>query len=84
MLDQQEHHIEKMHKHLWEKRRKEKQQEFSQKQLVINIKRQLTGAAMNDEIMQEVLQKAFNIPPEHINLIENFFTWPISGSPEDK
>jgi hypothetical protein len=84
MLGKQEHHIEKMRKRLREKQRKKKRQEFSRKQAVIDIERQLTGAAVNDGIAQEVLRREFDMPPEHINLVEKLFTWPISDSLENE
>jgi hypothetical protein len=49
-------------------------QEFSRKQAVIDIKRQLTSAAVNDGISQEVLRREFDMPPKHINLVEKLFT----------
>lgn len=57
---------------------------FSRKQAVIDIERQLTGGAVNDEPAWEVLRQDFAMPPEHILLVESFFTWPTSNSLEDE
>ncbi|PKX99523.1 uncharacterized protein P174DRAFT_509439 [Aspergillus novofumigatus IBT 16806] len=54
------------------------------KQVVIDIERQLTGGAVNDKPACEVLQQEFAMPPEHILLVESFFTWPTSDSLEDE
>jgi hypothetical protein len=52
--------------------------------VVINIERQLTGGAVNDEPACEVLQQEFAMPLEHILLVESFLIWPTSDSLEDE
>jgi hypothetical protein len=84
LLEQQRRNVNNTRRRLQERRRKEMRQEFSRKQAVIDIERQLTGAAVNDELAREVLQKEFDMPPAHILLVETFFTWPTSDSLEDE
>jgi hypothetical protein len=74
LLKQQERNVDNTHRRLREKQRKQIRQGFSQKQAVINIERQLTGGAVNDEPAREVLQKEFAMPPEQILVMETFFT----------
>jgi hypothetical protein len=69
---------------LQERRRKEIRQDFSRKQAVIDIERQLTGSAINDEPARGVLRKELAMAPEQILLVESFFTWPTSDSWEDE
>jgi hypothetical protein len=84
LLEQQEYNIYNTHHHLQERQRKEIRQEFSQKQAVINIKRQLTGSAVNNKPTCKVLQQEFIMPPEHVLLVESFFMWPTSDLLEDE
>ncbi|KAH1805774.1 hypothetical protein KXX35_000366, partial [Aspergillus fumigatus] len=84
LLEQQERSVHNTRRRLQERRRKEIRQEFSRKQAVIDIERQLTGGAVNDEPAREVLRQDFAMPPEHILLVESFFTWPTSNSLEDE
>ncbi|KAF4263839.1 hypothetical protein CNMCM8812_003855 [Aspergillus fumigatus] len=84
LLEQQERNVNNTRRRLQERRRKEIRQEFSRKQAVIDIERQLTGGAVNDGPAREVLRKEFAMPPEQILLVETFFTWPTSDSLEDK
>ena len=55
MLDDQEHKVSNLHYCLQDRQQKEAQCEFSQKQAVIDIKRQLTGGAISDQPVCEVL-----------------------------
>ncbi|PTU18379.1 hypothetical protein P175DRAFT_0560274 [Aspergillus ochraceoroseus IBT 24754] len=66
------------------KQRKQLRRDFSRKQAVIDIQRQLSGGAVNDEPAREILRQEFAMPPEQILLIETFFTWPTSDSLEDE
>ncbi|KAB8213417.1 C2H2 finger domain protein [Aspergillus novoparasiticus] len=84
LLEQQERGVENTRRRLREKRRKEIRRDFSRKQAVIDIERQLTGGAVNDEPAREVLRKEFAMPPEQILLVETFFTWPTSDALEDE
>ena len=84
MLDDQEHKVSNLHHCLQDRQQKEAQCEFSQKQAVIDIKRQLTGGAISDQPVCEVLWKEFTMPPEQILLVEMFFTWPTTDSLEDE
>lgn len=56
--------------------------EFDRKQAVIDIERQLSGTAINDEEAKEVLETEDQMPPEQIYLIEKLFTWPTTRSLE--
>ncbi|KAK6810748.1 hypothetical protein RU639_013608 [Aspergillus parasiticus] len=84
LLEQQERSFENTRRRLREKQPKEIRRDISRKQAVIDIKRQLTGGAVNDEPAREVLHKDFAMPPEQIFLVETFFTWPTSDSLEDE
>ena len=84
MLKEQERQVNNTRRRLQEKRRKEMRQNFSRKQAVIDIERQLTDGAINDEPAREVLRKEFAMPPEQILLVDTFFTWPTSDSLEDE
>ncbi|KAE8311026.1 hypothetical protein BDV41DRAFT_566150 [Aspergillus transmontanensis] len=84
LLEQQERSFKNTRRRLRKKRLKEIRRDFSRKQAVIDIKRQLTGGAVNDEPAWEVLRKDFAMPPEQIFLVEMFFTWPTSDSLEDE
>ncbi|EDN07394.1 predicted protein [Histoplasma mississippiense (nom. inval.)] len=59
-------------------------QDFSRKQAVIDIERQLSGSAVNDEHSQQVPRREFEMPPAQIHLLENLLTWPTSDSLEDE
>ncbi|KAL4766861.1 hypothetical protein BDW60DRAFT_212539 [Aspergillus nidulans var. acristatus] len=84
LLKDQERKVRNLRRSLQEKRRKDIRQDFSRKQAVLDIERQLTGGAVNDELAREVLRKDFAMPPQQILVVENFFTWPISDSLEDE
>ena len=84
MVEDQERKVNNLRRRLQDRRRKEVCCEFSWKQAVINIERQLTGGAVSDEPAREVLRKEFTMPPEQILLVETFFTWPTSDSLEDE
>ncbi|KAJ5651633.1 uncharacterized protein N7484_005356 [Penicillium longicatenatum] len=53
--------------------------EFDRKQANIDIERQLSGAAIDDEEAKNVL-RTDSMLPEQINLLEKLFTWPTSHS----
>ena len=84
MLQDQKRHVHNLRRRLQEKRRKELRRDFSRKQAVIDIERQLTGGAVSDEPAREVLRKEFAMPPEQILLVEMFFTWPTTDSLGDE
>ncbi|KAH1396271.1 hypothetical protein KXV70_001089 [Aspergillus fumigatus] len=67
---------------LYEALRKRTREEFDRKQAVIDIERQLSGTALNDEEAKEVLRTEDEMPPERIHLIEKLFSWPTSPSLE--
>ncbi|KAJ5330489.1 hypothetical protein N7476_000272 [Penicillium atrosanguineum] len=56
--------------------------EFDREQAVIDIKRQLSGSAVNDEVAKELLRTEDHMSPEQINLIEKLLTWPTLQSLE--
>ncbi|KAL1873654.1 hypothetical protein Plec18167_006171 [Paecilomyces lecythidis] len=64
--------------------RKQVRSEFDRKQAVLDIERQLSGAAINDREAKEVLRIQDQMPAAQINLIEKLFTWPTSNSLEDE
>ena len=84
ILDDQECKVSNLCCHLQDRQQKEAWCEFSWKQVVIDIERQLTGSTISDQPAHEVLQKEFTMPPEQILLVEMFFTWPTTDSLEDK
>ncbi|KAI2825390.1 hypothetical protein CBS147321_1038 [Aspergillus niger] len=84
MLEDQKRQVHNLRRRLQDKRRKEIRRDFSRKQAVIDIERQLTGGAVSDDPAREVLRKEFAMPSEQILLVETFFTWPITDSLEDE
>lgn len=56
--------------------------EFDREQAVIDIKRQLSGSAVDDGMTKELLRTEDHMPPEQIYLIEKLLTWPVSQSLE--
>lgn len=84
MLEDQKRQVHNLRRRLQDKRRKETRRDFSRKQAVIDIERQLTGGAVSDEPAREVLRKEFEMPSEQILLVETFFTWPTTDSLEDE
>lgn len=64
--------------------RKQVRSEFDRKQAVLDIERQLSGAAINDQEATEVLRTQDQMPAAQIHLIEKLFTWPTSNSLEDE
>lgn len=84
MLEDQERKVNNLRRRLQDRRRKKVRREFSWKQAVIDIERQLTGGAVSDNPAREVLRKDFAMPPEQILLVETFFTWPTTDSLEDE
>lgn len=55
--------------------------EFDRRQANIDIERQLSGAAIDDEEAKDVL-RTDSMLPEQINLLEKLLTWPTSHSLE--
>ncbi|KAJ5414115.1 Zinc finger C2H2 [Penicillium cosmopolitanum] len=53
MLEDQKRQVHNLRRHLQDKRRKEIRRDFSRKQAVIEIERQLTGGAVSDEPARE-------------------------------
>lgn len=84
MLEDQKRQVHNLRRRLQDKRRKEIRRDFSRKQAVIDIERQLTGGAVSDEPAREVLRKEFAMPSEQILLVETLFTWPTTDSLEDE
>ncbi|KAJ6096881.1 hypothetical protein N7486_007627 [Penicillium sp. IBT 16267x] len=84
MLEEQKRQVHNLRRRLQDKRRKETRRDFSRKQAVIDIERQLIGGAVSDEPAREVLRKEFEMPSEQILLVETFFTWPTTDSLEDE
>ena len=84
MPEDQARKVNNLRRRLQNRRRKEVRREFSRKQVVIDIERQLTGGAASDEPAREIMQKEFTMPPEQILLVETFFTWPTTDSLEDE
>jgi hypothetical protein len=64
--------------------KKQVHKEFNRKQAVIDIKRKLSGTAINDGEAKEVLQGEDQMLPEQIYLLKKLLTWPTSHSLEDK
>ncbi|KAI2697980.1 hypothetical protein CBS147354_9889 [Penicillium roqueforti] len=62
--------------------RRKVRHEFDRKQAIIDIERQLSGAAVDDEEAKKVLQVEDQMLPEQIDLLEKLFTWPTSQSLE--
>ncbi|RAH65090.1 uncharacterized protein BO66DRAFT_443373 [Aspergillus aculeatinus CBS 121060] len=74
MLEDQKRQVHNLRRRLQDKRRKEMRRDFSRKQAVIDIERQMTGGAANDDPARKALQKEFATPSEQILLVETFFT----------
>ena len=66
MLDDQEHKVSNLHHCLQDRQQKEAQCEFSQKQAVIDIKRQLISGAVSNKPVRKVLEKELTMLPEQI------------------
>lgn len=62
--------------------REKTRKEFDHKQAVIDIERQLSGTAVNDDEAKEVLQNEAQMLPDQIYLLEKLLTWPTSRSLE--
>ncbi|PYH95099.1 C2H2 finger domain protein [Aspergillus ellipticus CBS 707.79] len=98
ILEDQKWKVDNLRRSLQEKQRKEVRRDFSRKQAVIDIEKQLAegaavndiekqlaeGAAVNDEVAHQVLRKDFAMPPQQIGLVKTFFTWPTTDSLEDE
>jgi hypothetical protein len=74
--------VNKTRKRLLYKLRIQIREEFDNKQAVIDIERQLSGLAV-DEDAKATLQEE-EIPPQQIHLLEKLMTWPTSRSVEDE
>jgi hypothetical protein len=83
-LQDQERKVRNLRRSLQEKRRKEVRRDFSRKQAVIDIQRQLTGRAVDNESAREVLRQEFTMPQQQILAVEAFLTWPVSDSLDDE
>ncbi|KAJ5701393.1 Zinc finger C2H2 [Penicillium malachiteum] len=77
MLEDQKRQVHNLRQRLQDKHRKETRRDFSQKQA-------LTGGAVSDKPVCEVLRKEFEMPSEQILLVETFFTWPTTDLLEDE
>ena len=84
MLEDQKRRVHNLRRSLQGNRRKQVRRDFSRKQAVIDIQRQLTGGAVDDEPAREVLREEFGMPPAHVLLVEALFTWPTSDSLEQE
>jgi hypothetical protein len=76
ILDDQEHKIKNLRRCLQEKRRKEVRRVFSRKQAVIDIERQSSGSAVDDESAREVFRREFAMPSQQVLLVETFSLGP--------
>ena len=56
--------------------------EFDRKQAVIDIERQLSRSAIDDEVAKELLRTKDHMLPEQIYLLEKLLTWLVSKSLE--
>lgn len=77
ILKDQGRKVNNLRRRLQDRRRKEARREFSRKQAVVDIEKQLTGGAVSDEPVREVLRKEFTMPPEQILLVETFLHGPL-------
>ena len=84
LLEDQEHKVNNLCWCLQNRQWKKVCCEFSWKQVVIDIKRQLTDGAVSNKPACEVLQKEFTMSSEQILLVKTFFTWLTTDSLEDK
>jgi hypothetical protein len=62
--------------------RRKVRHEFDRQQATIDIERQLSGRAVDDEEAKNVLRVEDQMLPEQIDLLEKLFTWPTSQSLE--
>jgi hypothetical protein len=72
MLEDQERKVRNLRRSLQEKPRKEVRRNVSRKQAVVDIQRQLSGRAVDDESAREVLRQEFSMPPQQILAVEAF------------
>ncbi|EDN06475.1 predicted protein [Histoplasma mississippiense (nom. inval.)] len=72
--------VKKTRNRLLYRYRKQVWEEFDDEQAVIDIERQLSGMALNEEA-KETLQEEQMLPAQ-IHLLENLLTWPTSRSVE--
>lgn len=84
LLLQRQREVTNTRRRLREKLKQGLRQDFSRKQAVIDIDRQLCGSAVNNEGARQVLQREFEMPPAQIHLLEGLLTWPVSDSLEDE
>jgi hypothetical protein len=70
LVKESQRNITNIRQRLRYKRKNEVRQEFSQKQAVIDIERQLSGSIVPDEDASEASQMVNDMPPEQIRLIE--------------
>lgn len=80
LVEESQRNITNIRQRLRYKRKNEVRREFSQKQAVIDIERQLSGSIVPDEDTSEASQMANDMPPEQIRLIEAIPTaWTSEG-----
>jgi uncharacterized protein DUF3435 len=80
LVEESQRNITNIRQRLRYKRKNEVRREFSQKQAVIDIERQLSGSVVPDEDTSEASQMANDMPPEQIRLIEAIPTaWTSEG-----
>ncbi|KAK9550408.1 hypothetical protein V6Z79_008273 [Aspergillus fumigatus] len=82
LLRERQQDVTNTRRRLQYKRRKEVRQEFSRKQAVIDIERQLSGSAVHDEDDREFSQAEYEMPPAQIRLVEKLLVVPTSWSLE--
>ncbi|KAH1694371.1 hypothetical protein KXX12_007782 [Aspergillus fumigatus] len=82
LLRERQQDVTNTRRRLQYKRRKEVRQEFSRKQAVIDIERQLPGSAVHDEDDREFSQAEYEMPPAQIRLVEKLLVVPTSWSLE--
>jgi hypothetical protein len=70
LLEESERNVTNTRQRLRYKRRNEVRQEFSRKQAVIDIERQLSGSMVPDEDTSEVSLAEDDMPPEQIRLVD--------------
>ncbi|OJD21219.1 hypothetical protein ACJ73_07443 [Blastomyces percursus] len=81
-FERQKDNVKKTRNRLLYKYRKQVREEFDDEQAVIDIERQLSGEALDEEAM-ETLQEE-QMLPELISLLSKLLTWPTSRSVEEE
>jgi hypothetical protein len=70
LLEESSRNVSNTRQRLHYKRRNEIRRDFSRKQAVIDIKRQVSGSIVPDESTSEVSQADNDMPPEQVRLAE--------------